>query len=139
MNRISRGPSDHVVMDLRTRVFEATAAATAALDEFSPEIRGLAIRQLMVDVEIRAAALSLVQAPAIEPTDFAIPSSEYTYQQVAERFHVSVDAVKKWAGRPDDHPHKLFKTKAGGRTVFTESQIQDFLRRSTSGIERKAS
>lgn len=50
----------------------------------------------------------------------------WTTKQVADRLHVSNDCVKKWLGRGI-----LTKTKAGDRTLVSETALQDFLRRST--------
>ena len=50
----------------------------------------------------------------------------WTIPQVAERIHASEPSVKRWLGNGD-----LQKTKAGGKTLISETHLQDFLRRST--------
>ena len=50
----------------------------------------------------------------------------WTSKQIAERTHSSVDAVKKWLGSG-----RLNKTKAGGKTLVSETDFQKFLREST--------
>ncbi len=50
----------------------------------------------------------------------------WTTKQVADRLHVSTDCVKKWLGRGT-----LQKTKAGSKTLITESALQEFLKAST--------
>lgn len=50
----------------------------------------------------------------------------WTMEQIAERVHASVPSVKRWIGNGS-----LKKTKASGKTLISESALQDFLREST--------
>jgi excisionase family DNA binding protein len=50
----------------------------------------------------------------------------WTTKQVAERLCVSTDCVKKWMSSG-----KLARTKFGGMTRISETDLQDFRRRST--------
>ena len=50
----------------------------------------------------------------------------WTVKQVADRLHVGEDCVRHWFTRG-----QLVRTKAGGKTLITETHLQDFLRRST--------
>ena len=50
----------------------------------------------------------------------------WTTRQVAERLHASVHTVKKWLSCGS-----LRKTKAGDKTLVSETHLQEFLRRST--------
>ena len=129
-----RSPAEHRIADLRTQVFQATEVAMQALQNFDSNVRTLAIRQLAVDVEIRSVAISLIERrpPRAEADPTPSSASEFTIDQVAERCHVSRDAVKKWLGRKDG----LRKIKAGGRTLITEADLQDFLKRSTEKPRR---
>lgn len=49
----------------------------------------------------------------------------HTTKQVAERLHKSEECIKKWFNRG------LRRTKAGHSTLISETDLQDFLRRST--------
>ena len=64
----------------------------------------------------------------------AISLEEYwTIDQVASRVHVSPETVKKWLTNG-----LLPRTKAGKRTLVTETDLQAFIRKSTlqsSGID----
>ncbi len=128
-----RSIAEHKVSDVRTQVYQAAEAAMRAMQVFEPEIRTLAIRQMVVDVEIHTAALSMIKRPAAsaETAPQSPGHGELTIQQVAERCHVSVDAVKGWL-----RTRKLVKTKAGGRTLVKESDLQEFLKRSTEKSQR---
>jgi excisionase family DNA binding protein len=116
-----RTPSDHKVSDVRTQVYQGTEAVNRLLQAYAPEIRALIVRQLMVDIEIQNTALNLMR----KPSDDALPEmrtsapAELTVKQVAERCHVSVHTVKNWL-----RTRKLAKTKAGGRTLIKEADIQ---------------
>ena len=57
----------------------------------------------------------------------------WTTKQVAERLQVSADAVKKWLGAG-----KLRRTKIGGTTRVTETDLQDYIRRCTDRASRAA-
>lgn len=60
----------------------------------------------------------------------------HTRQQIADRTHSSIDAVNKWLASG-----QLRKTKAGGKSLISETDFQDFLRRSTEedAAKRQAS
>jgi excisionase family DNA binding protein len=74
--------------------------------------------------------MSKTSAP--QPTP--ITTEQYwTTKQVAERLHCSVDTVKHWLILG-----KLRKTKAGAKTLVTETHLQEFLRRSTEQAEKAA-
>ncbi len=128
-----RSVTEHKVSDVRTQVYQAAEAAKRAMQVFEPEIRTLAIRQMVVDVEIETAALSMIRRPVAESASInsGAHAGEFTIPQVAERCHVTVDAVKGWL-----RTRKLKKTKAGGRTLVREADLQDFLTRSTEKIQR---
>jgi excisionase family DNA binding protein len=46
----------------------------------------------------------------------------WTMEQVAERIHASLPSVKRWVGNGS-----IKKTKAGAKTLITETALQDFL------------
>lgn len=50
----------------------------------------------------------------------------WTIKEVAARLKKSEDCVKKWLGSG-----RLKKTKAGGSTLVSETDLQQFLREST--------
>jgi len=56
-----------------------------------------------------------------------VPIEQYwTTKEVAARLKCSKDSVKRWLGNGS-----LKKTKAGGNTLISETNLQDFLKRST--------
>jgi len=60
---------------------------------------------------------------AAQPAHF---EQYWTTKEVAARLRVSHDCVRRWLSK-----ELLAKTKAAGRTLVSETQLQDFLRRST--------
>ena len=57
----------------------------------------------------------------------------WTVKDVAARLHCSDDTVKRWLGNGS-----LAKTKAGGRTLVSETDLQAFLTHSTKAEKRTA-
>lgn len=57
----------------------------------------------------------------------------WTTRDVAERLHCTVDCVKKWLAQG-----RIERTKAGSRTLISESALQDFLARSTTSSTQPA-
>jgi excisionase family DNA binding protein len=128
-----RSPAEHKVTDVRTQVYQAAEAARRAMQVFEPEIRTLAIRQMVVDVEIETAAISMIKRPAAPTSAYAPPSDLLTIDQVAERCHVTHHTVKNWL-----RTRKLKKTKAGARTLVREADLQAFMSTDASANQRNA-
>lgn len=59
-------------------------------------------------------------------SDITVLETYHTIPQVAERLHKTPAAVSKWLSRG-----LLKRTKAGGSTLISETDLQDFIRRST--------
>lgn len=51
----------------------------------------------------------------------------WTVEEVAKRLRSSVPSVRRWVGQK-----RLKKTKAGSRTLISETSLQNFLRESTA-------
>lgn len=60
----------------------------------------------------------------------------FTMSEVAKRFHVTTDAIKKHLAAVPPRP-RLGRVKWGSRTLISESGIQKFLAESTAFAETK--